>query len=163
MQFPVFDNNSKKPGLRAKPCKKHHNWNIFLFFWDFEIWKVVAQKLSLPRPFVFWTQNGRSSLIFTATKKLDNIFSTKKNLILVVFCKFLFSDKLFLSYRQKCEIAFAFYPPSCQNLPKSDSLGGGKRTRLRVFDDNSKMTCLRAKTSKRHPSWNYFYVKKIFF
>ena len=100
--------------------------------------------------------------ILKVQKNLKNIFSSKNYFSMGKFYKFLLSDEPFFSYCQKHAIAVAFYPPSCQNLPKSDSLGGRKRTRLHVFDNHSKTACLRAKTCKTHPYWNNFFMKKYF-
>ena len=47
-------------------------------------------------------------------------------------------------------------------MANSYSLGARKQTRFHVFDDNSKTTCLSAKTCKKHPSWNIFSVEKCF-
>ena len=101
-------------------------------------------------------------LILKLQKNPNNIFSPKNYFSRGKFYKFLLSDESFLSYRQKRAIAFAFHPPSCQILANSDSLGGRKRTRLRVFDNNSKMAHLRVKICNKHHSLNIFLVKKCF-
>ena len=99
-------------------------------------------------------------LILQLQKNLWYIFSPKNYFSRGVFYKFLLSDKPFLSYCQKCAFAFAFYPPSCQILANSDSLGGRKFMRLCIFDNNSKKVHLRAKICKTCPYWNNFLVKK---
>ena len=52
--------------------------NIFKSYENFESLKVVAQKLSAPRSFVFWGQNSRYSLNFEARKNFKNLNSWKK-------------------------------------------------------------------------------------
>ena len=50
-----------------KLYKRHQN--SFKSYEKFQTLKDLAQKLMLPRLFVFWTQNGRRSLNFEATEK----------------------------------------------------------------------------------------------
>ena len=101
-------------------------------------------------------------LILQLQKNSTKNFSPEYYFTRGVFFKLLLSDELFLNYYQKRTIAFASYPLSCQISANSDSLGGRKRTRLRVFQDISKTVDLRAKTCKTDPYWNNFLVKKYF-
>ena len=100
--------------------------------------------------------------ILKLQKNVNNIFSPKNYFNWGLFYKCLLSDQLFLNRHQKRTIAFAFDPLSGKNLPKSSHLEGRKQTRLCIFDDNSKIVDLRAKTCKIDPNWNNFLAKKYY-
>ena len=60
-----------------KFTNKHYNTSKS--YVKFQSLRDLAQKLGMPRPFVFWTQNGRNLLNFRATKKFKYIYSPKNN------------------------------------------------------------------------------------
>ena len=60
-----------------KKVQKYY-FNIFKSYENFESLKGVAQILSPPRPFVFWTQNGHYLANFGVTKKFKKSKFTKK-------------------------------------------------------------------------------------
>ena len=95
-------------------------------------------------------------LILELQKNLKIGFSWKKYFSMGVFSKFLLSVESFLSYCKKLIFSLKLRPTSEKFLWCRPNVQGKNRG----FDDNSKMTCLRAKTCKRHPSSNYFLVKK---
>ena len=103
--------------------KIHPIWNIFLmkkYYLNF----FVAAKLSAPRPFVFWTQNGCHLLNFAATKKFKNIFFTRKIFQLgSVFLSFCSGFTLFELFTKRRFLS-SFSNPPVEGIQQKLSAGG---------------------------------------
>ena len=121
--------------------------------------RELAQKLSLPRSLVFQNQNGHHALNFGATKKFQKSQKTRKIFQLGCLIQ-VFALRQAIFELSKTWNRVSFLPPkwSGKNLPKSFRLGDGKQTQFRVFDNNLKTVCLRAKTCIKHPNWNIFFI-----
>ena len=93
----------------------------------------MAQTLSLPRPFVFWTQNGHSSLNFEDRKMywIPNV--VKKNSIFCVFDNFCSHLSGFLVIVKKAIFFLKLMP-----TPEKFLLCKFQNKKYRVFGDNSK-------------------------
>ena len=117
-----------------KELYKRHQ-NNFKSYEKFQNLKDLAQKLSPPRPFVFWTQNGCISLDFEATKKCKkSFFMTKKIQLRCVFYIFALASNVFeLSSKTR------YFPCGLCPMARKFSIMGHKlQGKYRVFEDNSK-------------------------
>ena len=126
-----------------------------------KVWRTWLENWAQQSHLYFELKMAVIPSILKLQKIFIDVFSPKNYFSWGVPHKFLFSEELFLNFRQKHEIVFVFYPLSCQIVVNSDSLGSRTWTQYNIFDDNSKMVHLRAKTCKTHPDRNNFLVKKI--
>ena len=127
-----------------------YNQNIFKSYNEFEILKVVAQKLSPPCPLEFWTRNSRNSVNFEARRMFKVPKFSKKYLKFLIFYHFLLSLEGFLHNLQKRDIVF---PVSPLMMVKTTSIRGNLGMQCQVFMNYEEV---RPKNWKGMKRWEYF-------